>query len=390
MFYTIYKITNNITKQEYIGQHQTSNLDDGYLGSGVRLKNSIRKYGKENFSKEILFIFDNFEDMNNKEKELVDESWIRASNSLNTILGGMENNPKGTVIVKEGDRCFRIPAEIYKSTFYTTPTTGTVKVYDSNNSFVRVATEEYRENKHKYRHFSKGKVSVVDKTTGQAKSILLSDYDPIKYSKVFGGIVVKKEGKKQYVTKQEFKDFKLEGVHKGKVTVVEKETGKRKHVTKEEYNFNREKYLQNTEGYVTGINLSTLEKERLTVEEARQRKEEFKFSTAGTLTVFCIETNMFKQIDKNLYNPSFHRLAQDKMFVCWDKEGKEKFRYWGSKKEFITQYRVPEIMWSSICKEEVLKKLRKQTSWQFDGCYCKMIEWKKIKNVSRIWKTMRV
>jgi hypothetical protein len=45
--------------------------------------------------------------MNNKEKELVDESWIRASNSLNTILGGMENNPKGTVIVKEGGEVFQ-------------------------------------------------------------------------------------------------------------------------------------------------------------------------------------------------------------------------------------------------------------------------------------------
>jgi hypothetical protein len=279
---------------------------------------------------------------------------------------------------------------MYKSTLYTTPTTGTVKVYDSNNSFVRVSTMEYRENKHKYNHFSKGKVTVEDKTTGQTKSILLADYDPIKYNKVFGGIVVQKEGKKEYVTKQEFKDLKLEGVHKGKVTVVEKETGKRKHITKQEYKLNKEKYIHNTEGYATGINLLTLQKERLTVEEARQRKREFKFSTAGTLTVFCTEMNMFKQIDKEVYDPFLHKLAQDKMFVCWDKEGKEKFRYWGSKKEFITHYKVPEIMWWSICKGEVLRKLRKQTSWQFDGCYCKMIEWKKIKNVSRIWKTMRV
>lgn len=29
--------------------HSTDNLDDGYVGSGKRLWNSIKKHGKENF-----------------------------------------------------------------------------------------------------------------------------------------------------------------------------------------------------------------------------------------------------------------------------------------------------------------------------------------------------
>ena len=53
-YHFIYKTTNVLSGRYYIGMHSTSNLDDGYLGSGNRLKLAVRKHGKENFIREIL------------------------------------------------------------------------------------------------------------------------------------------------------------------------------------------------------------------------------------------------------------------------------------------------------------------------------------------------
>lgn len=84
MYYTIYKTTNLLNNKFYIGKHQTTDLEDNYLGSGKLLKRAIKKYGIDNFQKEILFIFDNEEEMDRKEKELV----VLSENSYNLCEGG--------------------------------------------------------------------------------------------------------------------------------------------------------------------------------------------------------------------------------------------------------------------------------------------------------------
>jgi hypothetical protein len=84
MFYTIYKITNKINEKYYIGKHQTKNLDDGYMGSGKILIAAIKKYGLENFTKEILHILATEKEMNQKEKELV----IVSEETYNLCEGG--------------------------------------------------------------------------------------------------------------------------------------------------------------------------------------------------------------------------------------------------------------------------------------------------------------
>ena len=98
MFYTIYKTTNNINGKYYIGKHKTQDLDDTYLGSGKILKHAINKHGINNFTKEYLFIFDNEEDMNNKELELVSEEFIKEDTNYNLAPGGKGGFAYETII----------------------------------------------------------------------------------------------------------------------------------------------------------------------------------------------------------------------------------------------------------------------------------------------------
>lgn len=88
IYYTIYKITNTINGKFYIGMHKTNNLDDGYMGSGKYIKRAIEKYGIENFTKEILFIFDNENNMKSKEAELVTEELCKSNTCYNICPGG--------------------------------------------------------------------------------------------------------------------------------------------------------------------------------------------------------------------------------------------------------------------------------------------------------------
>ena len=88
MHYTIYKITNKANGKIYIGKHQTEDLNDGYMGSGKRLKDAIKHYGMDNFEKKILFQFDNETDMNAKEAELVTESFVNEDSNYNMCPGG--------------------------------------------------------------------------------------------------------------------------------------------------------------------------------------------------------------------------------------------------------------------------------------------------------------
>lgn len=67
MDYYIYITTNKINGKKYIGQHK-GKPDDNYLGSGINLIKAIKKYGKENFFKEILCFCETREEADIKEK----------------------------------------------------------------------------------------------------------------------------------------------------------------------------------------------------------------------------------------------------------------------------------------------------------------------------------
>ena len=73
----IYLTKNIINKKKYIGKE--SNNNPKYLGSGVLLLEDIKKYGKENFKKEILEYCSSDEELTLKETY-----WISKLNALNS------------------------------------------------------------------------------------------------------------------------------------------------------------------------------------------------------------------------------------------------------------------------------------------------------------------
>lgn len=80
----IYKTTNLINNKIYIGQTTRTSILD-YFGSGNYIKNAIKKYGKGNFTREILEGCINQEELDKKEK-----FWIAKLNpEYNIDLGGI-------------------------------------------------------------------------------------------------------------------------------------------------------------------------------------------------------------------------------------------------------------------------------------------------------------
>lgn len=84
----VYKVTNRINGKIYIGVHKTDNLDDGYLGSGRAIKAAVLKYGKDKFTKEVLYEFDTYQEALEKEKEVVDKDFINRPDTYNAAIGG--------------------------------------------------------------------------------------------------------------------------------------------------------------------------------------------------------------------------------------------------------------------------------------------------------------
>lgn len=98
MHYLIYETTNLVDGKKYIGKHTADKIDDDYLGSGIYLQRAVRKYGKENFSKKILFECASEEEMNTKEIQIINQNIVNNSMYYNLAYGG-----QGGVIVLKKD-----------------------------------------------------------------------------------------------------------------------------------------------------------------------------------------------------------------------------------------------------------------------------------------------
>jgi len=392
-FYTIYKTTCLINGKKYIGQHITKNLNDEYLGSGTLLRRAIKQYGKENFTKDILYVFDNFDAMNEKEKELITEEILLDETYYNLMLGGDAWNSTGTLCVIEKE-------------------TGQI---------IRIHKELYSANKHKYEIYGKGKATVYDIILNKHIQILASEFNPSRHRSSFGGIVVEIDGKRQYISKEDYVKSNVKTHTYGMVTVLDLSDNKTKHVPKDEFHTNRHNYKFITEGYATGRHKITNEKRRFKTSDITEEiRAEYNFSTANQITVKVKETGLYRNVSKeeyknnrhlyiaqtedsviafdisnpdqlstkysvipkDAYNNAVHKLPKDIKFDIVDKSGNIVFSHWGNKK--VLKNKILQNFGYRMSKRAIkdINLLTVDNKSPFFECSIKIYDWKKYYGLS--------
>lgn len=161
----LYKITNLINHKIYIGCHQTNNLDDGYMGSGICIDRAYIKHGIANFKKEILEFYDTAELMFEAEKKVVTREFVKDDTNYNLAEGGgsgfageeaylsasrsqkLSDASRGTVTAKTVDgQIIKVSKNDgrFKTKELVGATKGLVVVKDVNGQFMQVPIDDHR------------------------------------------------------------------------------------------------------------------------------------------------------------------------------------------------------------------------------------------------------
>lgn len=142
IYYFVYETTNLVNGKKYRGYHKTSNIDDGYLGSGTAFLRAVKKYGKENFERIILEFCNSFEEVLLKEKELIDSNWANDRTNYNLKTGGQS---AGSLSDESKKKISDTLKEKYKNGEITTKCSDETKLKISIKAKGRIISEEQKE-----------------------------------------------------------------------------------------------------------------------------------------------------------------------------------------------------------------------------------------------------
>lgn len=161
-----YKITNLINNHFYYGIHSTDNLEDGYMGSGHRLHRAYKKYGQNNFIKEILKYFDTREEALDYEEEIVNEDLLKNNDCYNEVLGGGGIKSIGLFPVRNiitGEQIMMTKNDPrYISGEYKTLSYGLTPAIDKYNNHYLVDKNDKRFKTGELKKQFEGKICVID------------------------------------------------------------------------------------------------------------------------------------------------------------------------------------------------------------------------------------
>jgi len=169
-FNYIYIISNVENGKGYVGTHETNNLNDGYFGSGVYLKNAIKKHGKDKFEKNIIEFFDTYEAalLNEEHHIIINDTLypngynLSSTGGFNSFVNGHHNDEtkkkmsisatgKHRIFSKEHkEKLSKAAADWHKNVGFSSETRERISAGNTN----KICTEEAREN---YKRGNKGK-----------------------------------------------------------------------------------------------------------------------------------------------------------------------------------------------------------------------------------------
>jgi hypothetical protein len=88
--FILYKTTNLTNGRFYVGIHEQEQPFefDGYFGSGKALVLAIKKYGRDNFKRETVLVYNCLQEASIAEAVIVDEEFISSEDTYNIVPGG--------------------------------------------------------------------------------------------------------------------------------------------------------------------------------------------------------------------------------------------------------------------------------------------------------------
>jgi len=108
LWHFIYKTTNLITGEWYIGAHSTRNLFDGYMGSGLLLKKAVKHYGKENFETVMIKECVSSRDKWIQERKFIDVDIVCDPMSYNLQSGGKRRSKNTYTSDVRTKKCYHV------------------------------------------------------------------------------------------------------------------------------------------------------------------------------------------------------------------------------------------------------------------------------------------
>jgi len=96
-YHYIYKIT-RFDGAYYIGLHSTNDLNDGYFGSGTRIRRSVKCHGRDAHTLLILEFYPTRESLVLREGEIVNQALLDDPLCMNILPGGTDNLNRSAIV----------------------------------------------------------------------------------------------------------------------------------------------------------------------------------------------------------------------------------------------------------------------------------------------------